>query len=563
MRKGMGKGRPVLPQVLCGLALCFTMLIFAPVEMVQINSVNFWFGVEDFLPLFVVLFFAAFAVLELVYALLRKLPYSLWLLSLSLLFGGLVCVYVQGTYLCMGSEVLDSGTPFWQGMFKEMMLNAAVWAAILLGILALSLTKPKLFLKAVSAVSALILVMEGTALVTLALDGGYNSDINHVYCSDEEQFTFSDNGDVIMIMLDTFDARLMDRAIEENPEYANVFEDFTYYRNTSSSTIRTKSSFSSFMTGVVPDNSEPFFAYCRRAFKESRFLPAFKEAGMAVQVYTAPNGVLSVDQMPYVDNLRIRESHISDKKAFVKEMLYMIGYRYMPTMLQPFTLREYINDFDLMQEMGENGAPESTDVNTEFLNKLREDGVTVDADRRFFKFFLLHGMHKNTQMNRYLEPTAPDNYAEQDDHYEAALGCFAMLKELFAELEEKDIYDKATVIVFGDHGIKDPEDWLCSTVMLVKYPGETGPMRISMAPTELLDLRATALYGAGINYEGNGTPVHLWEGTEHRDRRILTHWRIGANSYEDYLPWLYEYAVPDDATDLDGYVSTGRVFKKE
>ncbi len=552
-----GKGRPVLPQLLCGLALCFTMLIFAPVEMVTLNNINFWFGVKDLLPLFIVLFLIAFAAVEIAYALLRKLPYSLWLLSLALLFGGTVCVYVQGTYLCMASEALTSGDPVWREMRGEMFVNAAIWAAVLLGSTALSLAKPKLFLKVVPAVSALILVMEGTALVSLLLGGGYNSDINYVYCSDEEELTFSDNGDVIMIMLDTFDARLMDRALEENPDYADVFEDFTYYRNTSSSTMLTDSSFASFMTGEVADNSEPFFLYCRRAFEESRFLPALKDAGMAVQLYAAPDGMFSVDQMEQVDNLRIRASHVADQKAFVKEMLCMLGYRYLPTMMQPFMLQDYTNNFAKMQEMDYRGVFQSTSSNPAFIGKLRSDGVTVDGSRRFFKFFLLHGAHKPTQMDRYMQET------DQADQYEELLGCFAMLRELFDRLEEKGVYDKATVIVFGDHGIND--DWrkgVSNPAMLVKYPGETGPMRTSMAPTALLDLRATALCGAGIGYEDFGTPAHLWEGTEHRDRTLLTYQYDVPSSYKFYLDDMTEYAVPDDATDLDGYVPTGRILKK-
>jgi len=463
---------------------------------------------------------------------------------------------VQGTYLCMGSEALVSGEPVWREMRREMLVNTAIWAAILLGSAALSLTKPKLFLKAVPAISALILVMEGAALVSLSAGSRYNSDINYVYCSDEEQFTFSPNGDVIMIMLDTFDTRYLDRALAEDPDYADVFEDFTYYRNTSSSTMLTDSSFASFMTGQVPDNSEPFFLYCRRAFKESRFFLIMKDAGMTVQVYGAPDGVFSVDQMEQVDNLRVRASHVGDVRAFVTEMLCMLGYRYLPTLMQPFMLQDYSRNFARLQEM-DDGPAESTSNNPAFIRKLNADGVTVDQSRRFYKFFLLHGAHAPTQMNRGMEET------EGTDRYEQLMGCFAMLDALFGQLKEKGVYDKATILVFGDHGIND--DWrrgVCNPVMLVKYPGERGPMRTSMAPTTLLDMRATALWGAGLDYAQAGTPAHEWEGTGHRDRTLLTYVYDVPSSYAFYLNDMTEYAVPDDATDLEGYVPSGRAFSR-
>lgn len=553
---GTGKGRPLLPQALCGLALCFTMFVFGPVEMVTLNSVNFWFGVGDFLPVFLVLFAAVFCVIEAVYCLLRKLPYPLWLLSLALLFGGTLCVYVQGTYLCLGGEALVSGDPVWREMLPQMLVNLAVWAAIMLGSMALSLTKPKVFLKVVPAACALILVMEGAALTTLLLQKSERGDLSRIYCSDEEQFTFSPNGDAIVIMLDTFDTRLMDQALEEDPDYADVFEDFTYYRNTSSSTMLTDTSYTSFVTGQVADNTEPFFIYCRRAMRESRFFATMKDAGLRVQVYGAPYGVYGEEQIGQVDNLRVRDSEIKSYTGFVKEMLCMIGYRYLPTAMQPFLLRDYVNGFASLQRFKGLGYQESSGNNLRFLEKMRADGVTVDADKRFFKLYNLHGAHKPTQFNRYMEP------AENVPQYEELLGCFAMLDEWFVQMKEAGVYDKATIIVMGDHGIND--DWrrgICNPAMMVKYPGETGPMRTSMAPTTLLDMRATALYGAGIPYDELGTPAHLWEGTAQRERTLRQYIYDVPYSFGFYLNDMTEYIVPEDATDLDAYVPSGRVFK--
>jgi len=556
MKEKKTKGRPLLPQVLCGLALCFTMLIFAPVEMVTLNNINFWFSAADFLPMFIGLFAAAFLAFEAACLLMRKLPYALWLLAQAVAFGLLVCVYVQGTYLCMGSEALISDEPVWREMRREMLVNAGIWAAILLGSIALSMAKPKWFLRVVPAVSALILVMEGAALAVLMTGSSYNSDINYVYCSDDEQFTFSDNGDVIMIMLDTFDTRLMDQALAEDPDYADVFEDFTYYRNNSASMTRTESSFVSFMTGQVCYNEEPFLMYCRRAFRESRFFPIMKDAGMTVNVYGAPPSLFSVEQLSQVDNLRTRDAHISDPVQFINEMCFMISYRYLPTMMQPFMLESYIERFAVLQEMEEENLRESTDDPLTFVRAFRENGVTIDSERRFYKLFALRGAHYFYEMNRYMERA-------ESDGYEQLLGCFALLKQLFAQLEEEGAWDKATVIVFGDHGFNpDAQLPCCNSALLVKYPGEKGPMRISNAPVELLDMRATALYGAGLDYAQVGTPVHEWEGVQNRDRRSLSYYYSVPSSYDHYLNRLLEYIVPQDATDLSAYERSGRVFSR-
>ena len=424
-------GRPILPQALCALALSFTLFIFAPAEMTMVNSTNFWFTVGDFLPVFALLGAAAFAGIFVLFLLLRRLPYAAWLLMLALLFGAAAGLYVQGTYLCMAGEALTSGDPVWREMLPQMLINAGIWGAILLGSMLFALLRPKAFMKTVCAASALMLVMEGTALVTLAIQQKDNGDLGRYYCSDDGYMTFSENGDVVVVMLDTFDTRLMDRALEEDPDYTGVFEDFTYYRNTASETMLTNTSFMSFMTGEVCRNEEPFFLYCRRVMRDNPFFAALRDAGMTVQVYGGQMGVFGEEQLGVIDNLRVRDSHISSHMAFAKEMLCMVGYRYMPTMMQPFLLRNYMNGFGKLQEMEWGGPGESTTANPRFLQKLREDGVTLDKDSRFFKFIALQGAHKPTDMNRFME----EDTSGQTDQYEALLGCFGMLDEFFGQLK--------------------------------------------------------------------------------------------------------------------------------
>lgn len=554
MKEKKAKGRPLLPQVLCGLLLCFTVLIFAPVEMVAINSTNFWFGVGDFLPAFALLFAAAFVLVEAVFLLLRKLPYALYMLALSLLFGVTLCVYIQGTYLCLGNEVLTAGDPLWRNMLGEMVINTAIWAAVILASVCFALLKPKIFMKVVSAACALVLVMEGTALVFALNASRMSANITSVYCSNEDYFTLSDNGDVVVVMLDTFDNRLLERAVVENPEYADVFSDFTFYENTSSSYGKTDTSFTSFMTGKLYHNEEPIYQFCRDAFRESRFFPALIENGMSIQIYGAPIGLLGEEQLSQVTNLRIRESEISSYKSFLKEMLCMIGYRYAPKTMQPFLIRDFINGFSVLQKQWFQLGEETTDDGLRFYNSLRSMGVTKDDSRRFFKFYTLLGAHDPVKTDRHMQEVD----VMLTDRYEQLLGYFLVLDELFAQMKAQGVYDNSTVIVMGDHGMGT----IANPAFLVKYPGETGEvMRRSDAPVELLDLRATCAYGAGIDPAPFGTPAHEWEGVTDRERRLIDYEFRQPSGFNFYLNDMTEYIVPQDAADLESYVPSGNVYK--
>lgn len=554
--------RPLLPQVLCGLLLSFTVFLFAPIEMYILNGANFWFQLKDFVPFFLLLFAVSFLMIEGVYLLFRKLPYAIYLLLLALLFSITFCIYLQGNYLCLNNDALTAEAPVWKDMLIPMLGNLLIWGSIIVGSIIFILLKPKIFTRIISAVCALVMIMEGSALAVLLINNTQNKELTNIYCSDAEQYTYSQNGDVIVYMIDTYDVRLFNRMLEEDPEYAETFRDFTYYRNASCSYPLTESSFMSFITGINCYNEESFFHYTRRAFEESPFFPKLLENGLTVQIYGAPTGIFSSKQLSQVSNLRNRESSVRSYKAFTTAMMRMVGYRYAPQALQPFLLTEFVDAFTECQLYPYGIEKQSSTNNLKFLQNMKELGITVDNARRFFKFYALNGAHHPFEMDRYAQQVPSGSV----DNYEQSLGCTLVLREAFDALKQNGVYDKSTIIVMADHGINsDFRAGICSPIFLVKYPNESNfsEMRVSDAPVQLLDFQATVLCGVGIDYEAFGTPVQLWEGTESRERYLMTYTYRIPSGYDFYLDELTEYAVPANAADLDQYVLTGRTFNAE
>lgn len=550
------KRTSLLPQILCGLTLCFTIFVFAPIDMYALNSSNFWFTVKDFVPIFLMLFVAAFVILQVLFLGLRLLPRALYLLFLATLGGVMVATYVQGNYLCMTNEVLGGGALPWNDMLQSAGLNMLIWAAILFVFIGVMLVKPRFFTKMLSAVSALILVMEGAALaVTLVNYVQVDTSSNYVYYSNKDQYTYSQEGDVIIYMVDTLDTRLFDRVLEENPEYLKEFDGFTYYRNASSCYRKTDPSFVSILTGYLCRNENPFFTDVTKAFEESSFLPTLKQNGFDVNIYGGPSGLFNQETMKQVDNLLIKQPYIASWQGFAKTMLQMVAYRYAPNVLQPFVFGEYTDEFEQYKEVPD-GLPASTYANdSRYRSSFREQGITIDNERRFFKFYAMQGSHTPYNMDRNGETVE----AGSVDIYEKTLGSFSILDEMLAGLKESGVYDNATIIVLADHG----DGWICNPTLLVKYPQSDNEGIIkSEAPVELLDVRATVLYGAGLQYETFGTPVHMWEGVTDRQRIFYAYDWVKPEGFDFYLSKLTEYAVPADATNLEEYVSTGNYYSK-
>ena len=550
--------RPFLPQILCGLLLSFTLFVFAPIDMYLLNSNNVWFRMEHFVPLFLGLFAASFVLIEIAYLLFRKLPYPVYLLLLSGLFGLGLLFYLQGNYLCMGNEVLFGNMPVWNEMLGSAGINLLIWMAVLLISAIAILLKPKVVMRAMSALCALVLVMEGTALVVSISRHRPSEELGSVYCSVADRFTYSQNGDVLVYMMDTLDSRLMDRIWDEDPDFVSELDGFTYYRNTSSSYCMTHPSFVSMLTGELCRNEEPFFIYSHNAFAKSRFFPTLLENGMTINVYAAPQKVFSTAQMEQVSNLRVRESEVLSYPEFAGNMMKMIAYRYAPQLMQPFVFDQYDKAFSVCQKYSDDLEPEMQKDDIAFFGAFKDSDVQIDNSRRFFKYYVMQGAHSPFLMNRHAE-WVQYNSSEQ---YEQTLGAFTILETMFEELKRQGVYDSSTIIILGDHGINDEDGRICNPAFLVKYPNETtdGELQISDAPIELLDLRATVLYGAGINHDAFGRPAHLWEEGEERERYFMEYVYTTPGGYDFYLSNLTEYAVPEDATDLVNYEPTGNVY---
>lgn len=548
------KKLPLFPQIICGFVLCFTVFVFAPIDMYLLNSANFWFSLEHFVPTFLILFAIAFVALEAIFLVFRRLPKPLYLLLLAFLVGGTTCAYLQGNYLCMTNEVLGGGTPQWNAMVKPALINLFVWSAILIFFVGFMLMKPRAFLKAVSAICGLILVMEGSALV-VGLINHAETDIssNYIYYSDLDEFTYSEQGDVLVFMMDTLDTRLFDRVLEEDAEYLKELDGFTYYRNASSSFRKTDPSFISMLTGYVCRNERPFFDDAAKAFEEGRFLPDLKKGGLTVNIYAGPSGLFTSETMTQVDNMANNKPTVSSWQTFSKVMLRMVGYRYAPSVLQPFLFSEYAEAFEQCRNETNDGPRNTYASDAALRRHFRSKGITIDNARRFFKFYAMQGSHTPYNLNRNGDSVESGSV----DIYEQTLGSITVLSEILSTLKESDVYDNSTIIILADHG----DGWICNPTFLVKYPHERSTeIIISDAPVQLLDMRATALYGAGLPYEEHGVPVHMWEGTTERERTFYAYNWAKPDGFDFYLNELTEYAVPSDATDLDAYVATGNLY---
>ncbi len=545
-----------LPQVAIGIALIFTFFIAVPIELFVPNQSDFWFDIWFMMKNLLIAGGVAFLLFELICLACRHLPGKGYIIALGVFLGITIALYIQAYYLCMSNEVLDGGEPDWSMHTGAMILNLVIWLAIIAACVVLGLIKPQYLKKAGIFVQVLIIVMQCASLISNLMTYNSTSFIySRPFVSDYEEYTCSQNGDAFVFMMDTMDTRLFSRILDEDPDKVEFLNDFVYYDNTASVYRKTDPSIVSTLTGSLCKNEEPFYTYCDNAFNSSTFFRTLQENGYTVNIYGGPQTVFPATMKEQIDNLRGFEEEESNDipfTAYIKTFIKMIGYRCFPTICQPVV---YDNYYETLSEMDSGNRTRENDV--KMLRLMRENGgYTIDNSRSFFKFYMMRGAHVPYVVDRDGNQVEADTYGQ----YEQCLGSFTILNQFIDELKEKGVYQKATIIVMADHG----DGMICNPILLVKYPSEEhDTMQVSHAPVSLLDIRATILYGLGLEYKEYGTSVHEWEGVEDRERLFYAYDWMKPTNGGFYLNTLTEYSVPADAKDLDNYLKTGNTYARQ
>jgi hypothetical protein len=152
---------------------------------------------------------------------------------------------------------------------------------------------------------------------------------------------------------------------------------------------------------------------------------------------------------------------------------------------------------------------------------------------------------------------------------------------VLARMRELGIYDSATIVIGGDHGAYVPPArytpgshalaeaerrqysplliGLARPALLVKPPHASGPVRVSQAPSWVVDTPATIADAAGI--PGTFPGVSLLRLDEHAPRRRIFYFYHydKSNWTSDYLPPITEVIVDGRSDDIDAW-GIGRTF---
>lgn len=546
-----------LPGVLMAAAISFLLFLYAPVDLYCSNIDEFWFDFDVLLRMAVMMFGISLVTLTLLYLLAAWIHPYLYRIGLAVGLAVLLITYVQGNFLVGNLPVLDGTSISWED-YSALQTESVILCIVVLTIVVLLflLLKKQLFGKACMYISACLSLM----LLVTAITEVFGSDALEpklkLQISTKNEFVMSGEQNFVIFMLDAADSREFSYLLEQDPEYRDIFADFTYYENTVGAYSCTRYAVPYILSGKWYECDTSFEEYMEDLYNTSPLIEELENRNYRIGLYEPDLHAQNNDVLRF-DNIFEAEFKVKSYLGMARQELKLVGYRYAPYWLKKYCVLKQAA-FDEQLEAGEgSGEITASMENRVFLDHLNAGGITVDDTENSFKFIHLEGAH-----SPYVYDAEVNIIDESQGTYAQNMEASLTLAESYlSALKKSGTYDNTAIIVMSDHGFNrdidnadmgdNPFMRQCG-LLLIKGVGEThDTMQISEAPVSYEDLQET--YRRLLDGAWSDAVFDCREG-EHRDRRYLWY----AVTDEDYL---VEYQQTGYASDLSTMIPTGREFR--
>lgn len=545
--------------ILSAFSCVFTFVLFGPCEIYLQNMQEMPFPFLDLLPMLLLTGGGLLAALLAVLLLLRGKVFNF---AVSLLFAGTLAGYLQGNFLNLDHGSLDGNAVQWTQYSAPMLWNSLAWLLVLAGVFFLLYLSRKAWTRGIELICAILIGAQITAFIVLLVNAGPERVARvgqeEAYVSREGIFEVAPENNVIVFLLDRLDNRYTDEVLELHPEWKDRLAGFTYYHDFTGSYANTRPSVAYFMTGVEHDYAVKWEEYFHRAWTRP-VLPLLGDihgAGYQTRIYSDCAYVFgdARNAAGTVDNIR-RARQTIHRDIMLDRMLTLSAYRYMPEALKPY-FHIYSSELGAAVTVeGESGSGNNlyTVDDVAFWRGYREQGLTVDpASKGVFQFYHLEGAHSPYVMDENAEPVLIGGTRNGQ-----IAGNMEMIFRYLDELEEKGLFDDATIIITTDHArppgtagnVSDVCDSRVSTLMIKPSgTGRTGSLNISNKQVCQNNLRASIISYFGLDAAPYGRTIESIGEDEEMTRTL---WMRGESG--EVKDKLYTFQIKGDANDFSNW----------
>ena len=478
--------------------LCLNLLVFGTLTVYSGNSGEFLVPYLDALKL---LLFPGIAVVLILCFIawglnsFHSVAYSVVLIFLAFI------TYLHGNLIRWDVGVLDGSaldmSRSWRGL-----VDALIWA-----VLAWLAWRFRYYLVAqgwkLCAVLALFQVIGLSSQAGKITDSPSNAQVYP-----EKNSYFSEENNVIHIILDAFQANIFEYVLQTSPQTKGEFSGFTFFRDAVTPSDVTYLSVPATLSGKAYTNDSTISAYHDQTLGGENLYTFLAERNYAIDVATpvwwnqTSNVFSSYYRIPtpYAGNEATRSTALL--------LLDISLFRQAPHFLKS---RIYRNGIWLLSNrlLSRPEQQFSHFAHNEFLLDFAERAA-IKSERPTYKFIHLVTPHAPL----VTDPECGFSGAEQAYSLETfgtqSRCTLDSVIEFLRQLKKLGIYNNSLLMIHGDHGggvafeMRDADGQVSNSseslhqmwgnplpLVLVKPPGADGPMRISNNPVSLTDLPAT------------------------------------------------------------------------
>lgn len=481
-------------------ALCFTFIFFGPIEMTAFNQSSLSFSIFDITGMMLVAMAAAFVALTLVLSLLRGKVFNY---CVTAVFAFLLCGYLQGNVLNGPLGALTGEPINWQIQKTAMLANMGVWALLFLASYLVLYFDKKVWRNVVLFGSALLVVMQGTALVGI-YTGAERKET--AYFSEKGMFEYAQQNNTVVFVVDMLDYLYIEQIRGNDPTFFDRLDGFTGFENATSEFARTRPAANYMLTGKKDGAYQvPRSAYLEQSWgtKTNGLLSDLDKVGYRVDLYCSIDELFSDSSISekYVSNYSSDSMHMA-VTSLTKNMLFLSLYRYSPVIAKPFFWL-YTDDINEAAFQKDEVIQAAQSDETRLDAGL--DGMQLIEENGILKLFHFRGSHYPYTLNADGTRSSTTTSVEEQTR-----GCFEVLFRALDRMKELGIYDDATIIISADHGRRQhsrltPLDYAVRIGMFYKPAGKSEePLTWSKAPVSLANIPATIIKSTGVDYSAYG-----------------------------------------------------------
>ncbi len=414
------------------------------------------------------------------------------------------------------------------------------------------------------------------------------AEISRQHADVESISRFSREENVLHIVFDGFQSGLFQDIIDKDRMIASELKGFLYFPDTVTASEVTQLSFAAFLSGQEYSNNEPMSSYlfnnglrrmgtAKPLQQPSNILEAASDTGFQVEVAT-PFVLLEEQefysqfffiQRPYNSEVNHRRT-IGYQASFI---LDLILFRSAPKILKGFVYNKGLWRFSRLSNPNP-GMDFNHHASIGFLEDVTTN-LSLSQQPRIYKLFHLITPHAPFVTNQNCRFSGEELDRDYANIYNQARCALLQFVRLLNQLKRFGIYDSATILVHGDHGIrlpfpefeKGPDDDSAlprpignsNPLLLIKPPGGKGPLATIDAEISLTDIPKTmsALLQLNAYYDGVD---FINEKPKNRVRRYFhtRQSRINAGRDDRFLNWN-EYEISGPVRKRASWRKTGEI----